>query len=304
MRLFDKVASQGPEQVRNAIRTLNDSFAVLRVDSIANDYATSQKLWWSPEDYPYFRLPWDRCFIEWNEPKVIVSDLGTQETNGKNQIGIMAVAIQEGRINALFDGLREMCGKTDADWTLPKDATNGVVLSFYYSQHARPLSFPRIAMFVATTADGFVRKRLITGEDCQSWTENLGSDAMQRFFDSQMHIAALACTFANCKNVKLVDAVCDAPAEKIRRRLKLPEVKRYTLSIHGRAATRVVANDGEPSEDQVAYHLCRGHFSTYTLEKPLFGKLVGRFWVPPHTRGSKDRGEVKKDYAIAGSSLG
>ena len=72
MRLFDKVASQGPEQVRNAIRTLNDSFAVLRVDSIANDYATSQKLWWSPEDYPYFRLPWDRCFIEWNEPKVIV----------------------------------------------------------------------------------------------------------------------------------------------------------------------------------------------------------------------------------------
>jgi len=37
---------------------------------------------------------------------------------------------------------------------------------------------------------------------------------------------------------------------------------------------------------------------TYTTEKPLFGKYVGNVWCPPHARGNKKMGVIKKDYKI------
>lgn len=43
-------------------------------------------------------------------------------------------------------------------------------------------------------------------------------------------------------------------------------------------------------------HLCRGHFKTYSQEKPLLGKIVGRFWWQPQARGNKDNGIIIKDY--------
>ena len=45
-------------------------------------------------------------------------------------------------------------------------------------------------------------------------------------------------------------------------------------------------------------HLCRGHIKTYTTERPLFGKIVGNIWCPPHARGNKEIGVITKDYKI------
>jgi hypothetical protein len=45
-------------------------------------------------------------------------------------------------------------------------------------------------------------------------------------------------------------------------------------------------------------HLCRGHFREYTDEKPLFGKVTGRFWIPSHARGDEKLGTISKDYKI------
>lgn len=45
-------------------------------------------------------------------------------------------------------------------------------------------------------------------------------------------------------------------------------------------------------------HLCRGHIKTYTDEKPLFGKIVGNIWCPPHARGNKNKGVIVKDYEV------
>jgi hypothetical protein len=46
------------------------------------------------------------------------------------------------------------------------------------------------------------------------------------------------------------------------------------------------------------FHLCRGHFKTYTKEKPLFGHIVGRYWWQPQARGRKKVGVVTKDYDV------
>jgi hypothetical protein len=46
-------------------------------------------------------------------------------------------------------------------------------------------------------------------------------------------------------------------------------------------------------------HLQRGHFKTYTAEKPLFGRITGRFWWEPQVRGRNHEGIVMKDYQLS-----
>lgn len=45
-------------------------------------------------------------------------------------------------------------------------------------------------------------------------------------------------------------------------------------------------------------HLARGHFKTFTPDKPLFGKITGRFWWQPQVRGRNTKGMIMKDYAL------
>lgn len=47
-----------------------------------------------------------------------------------------------------------------------------------------------------------------------------------------------------------------------------------------------------------ALHICRGHFATYTDEKPLFGHFTGTVWKPSHVRGNVTEGIVSKDYRV------
>lgn len=53
------------------------------------------------------------------------------------------------------------------------------------------------------------------------------------------------------------------------------------------------------SPREMAFHLVRGHFKTYTEDRPLFGKLTGTFWWQPAARGTTDFGVIDKDYSIA-----
>ena len=49
---------------------------------------------------------------------------------------------------------------------------------------------------------------------------------------------------------------------------------------------------------ELPLHAVRGHFKEYTKERPLFGRLVGRWWWPPSQRGDKKEGEIIKEYDI------
>lgn len=110
----------------------------------------------------------------------------------------------------------------------------------------------------------------------------------------------MAQSLLSCKNV----TVEDVPARPVfgatdrKGRKKKPETIYKTLVIDAmKKQARAEKGEGE-SEVQRALHICRGHFSTYTKEKPLFGHYVGTVWVPMHTRGTKEAGEVVKDYKI------
>lgn len=48
-------------------------------------------------------------------------------------------------------------------------------------------------------------------------------------------------------------------------------------------------------------HIVRGHEKTYTDEAPLFGKITGTFFWPPHARGDIRHGVIVKDYKVVPS---
>lgn len=111
--------------------------------------------------------------------------------------------------------------------------------------------------------------------------------------------ALLALAFCHCKNVVRRDVTDSlAPPAKWLRRQKVPEIRYHVLDIN--PMKEVLRTEGgiESNGLKKALHICRGHFVTYTEERPLFGKVTGTFWKPSHVRGNAERGIVDKDYRL------
>lgn len=103
----------------------------------------------------------------------------------------------------------------------------------------------------------------------------------------------------HCKNVKREETTSsDGPSSKWLRRMKQPRLRYHVLEIE--PMKQVLRTEGNVEENGLkkALHICRGHFATYTDEKPLFGRVTGTFWKPAHVRGSIEHGAVVKDYSI------
>ena len=108
-------------------------------------------------------------------------------------------------------------------------------------------------------------------------------------------------SIGNCSNVDLVQGRSHRRVARRWKRKTGKELMVYKTIHLGERGTRASGDgqSGEPSH-HVALHLCRGHFRTYTADKPLGGPkgAVGTFWIPSHIRGSKDEGVIVKDYNV------
>jgi hypothetical protein len=114
-----------------------------------------------------------------------------------------------------------------------------------------------------------------------------------------VEVVLFTLTFMHCKNVRRVENDPSPALQKARQRKgKPPLVKHYTIEIN--PMKEILRKEGRIESEGLAraLHICRGHFATYSEEKPLFGKVTGTVWIPAHVRGSKDAGEVRKDYKI------
>lgn len=81
------------------------------------------------------------------------------------------------------------------------------------------------------------------------------------------------------------------------RKLPLPMFTYHTLKLKLPKRKNEEEKDMNVEEAMRHYrkHFCRGHFKTYTEEKPLLNRFVGRFWFSAHLRGTEP-GFVDKDY--------
>lgn len=108
-----------------------------------------------------------------------------------------------------------------------------------------------------------------------------------------------ALAMCHCKNVEQVDATVEySPSAKWTRRQKTPEIKYKVLQIEAAKKTLKTHGNSDGNGYAKALHICRGHFATYTEDKPLFGHTVGTVWRPSHVRGDIKAGAVVKDYSI------
>lgn len=118
-----------------------------------------------------------------------------------------------------------------------------------------------------------------------------------------MGVFGLATSFMTCKNVELIETQAPRYVRRQRQRERKPALtKFYTMNIE--PMRRMLRTRGKSEEVGLkrAWHTCRGHFATYSPDRPLFGKVSGRFWFSEHERGSKDAGEVRKDYRVISPS--
>lgn len=136
-------------------------------------------------------------------------------------------------------------------------------------------------------------------------------EAIRQYRDSEglfsclLNVALLAISFMHCKNVTIRPFEPDASLNREREKHGLqPFVRYHTIDIE--PMKRVLRTEGQAETVGLkkALHICRGHFATYTEDRPLFGKVAGTFWVPAHVRGSAKEGVVVSDYRVGAPNIG
>lgn len=276
MRLFDKALTQSPKLVREFIEPMLTQCVVLNADRIAEDVHQHERIQHS--NYPYCIPPWDGCFVEWNAPHI--------ETPWQHGAIVGLAKSEEVEIWS-----RE-------NPTADCKAERGFI--FYPLMWTGTLGLKCRCDSIAVLTD---RSGLVvwTGyQDADIERDGSAQPATFALGAYVLGVIGMAFTFCNCKNVKLREVTKrDEPSAKIKRRLHIPDVKRYTLYIDG-INNNPLEGSGDQEHVDRRWHICRGHFAEYTAERPLFGKLIGKYWIPQHARGNRKVGVIEKDYAIKG----
>lgn len=128
------------------------------------------------------------------------------------------------------------------------------------------------------------------------FTINLNKDERRVWATGMVLPAMWAIGLMNCKNVSLEERSTEKATRKQRRRR--PGISYHTIILPGQQHQGTGRGDGAA---RIAQHQVRGHFKTFTAERPLMGKLVGTYWWGWQLRGSRENGMVISDYKVGAS---
>jgi hypothetical protein len=104
----------------------------------------------------------------------------------------------------------------------------------------------------------------------------------------------------HCKNIEIRPVKVFNPLKvpRKRQRLFIPKHSYHMLEITPIKKIIEASRSGHGGDFKVALNRCRGHFKTYTPDRPLMGKHVGRYFWAEHARGSIEHGEIQHDYKV------
>lgn len=134
---------------------------------------------------------------------------------------------------------------------------------------------------------------------------NIDRDKATELIQGYSKVALLAFSFSACRNIVLSDVANHPLVGNRATRRSVPLAARIVeirLNTDLHRNTKAPSNgDGEtnPSDTQtepIARHLVRGHFKTYSTDRPLFGSIVGTFWWSQQFRGDENVGIVEHVY--------
>ena len=122
-------------------------------------------------------------------------------------------------------------------------------------------------------------------------------DAALRQMAHSCRVGMIAVGLMNCKNVTTTETDKGGPRRRKSRGKKNPRMTYRTINIPGRNTQ--TEGDGTPAEKaEYALHRVRGHFKTYTAERPLMGQHVGTYWWGWQARGKAKNGISTTDYKV------
>jgi len=133
---------------------------------------------------------------------------------------------------------------------------------------------------------------------------NSPAEVIEAIFSAGYSVPLLTINFMNCRNVIMVDTTeKEGPPKKWLRRRKQPGLSYRTVTIDPEKPKRGHSKSGGGAPTKTCpFHICRGHFVTYTDangSKGMFGNgIYGTFWVPSHTRGDKKNGQTITTYNV------
>ena len=109
-----------------------------------------------------------------------------------------------------------------------------------------------------------------------------------------------ALALLGCKNVIEVDVAPPKKRQKRRAKHNRSPLPTYKILKVTSTKNQYLLDDDYVTmlrASKMPLHMVAGHFKSYD-EKPLFGKITGRFWWPPHIRGNRGEGRVHKRYEV------
>ena len=115
-------------------------------------------------------------------------------------------------------------------------------------------------------------------------------------FNNALGVFTETVNMLNCTNVTV--AYPTRPMARPQRR-RLDRMGVRFSEIHVRPTSKSYKGNGQALADmEMPLHGVRGHYATYGTDGRglLFGRLSGRYWIPPHVRGTKAVGEVEQSY--------
>jgi hypothetical protein len=321
LRLSSKLLSQNPTvpNIINSIsrqyyldeyknfRTALSASPVIIADNIAQYYADCARQDWglNAENYPCIAPPFkDTWFIEFNNPDYLIQPNGRIEEAeirglqcGHLFINLPISFAEQILLN--YGGV-----KKDITPLLEKSRWVLVVESASTTPNGGVALYPWKQMLFIAENGSLLQNSFLS--DCVPY--NLVTKELMEFAAVGLHIPLLTLGFMHCKNIQSIDATeQENPPSKWCRRQHVPHLKYQVLQINPNQSKKYhISNDTVGDRRGKAFHICRGYFAHFIddgISTGLFGRgIFGNFWVPSHSRGILNHGQVVSDYNIKSPS--
>lgn len=300
-----------------AMGSFSPGIEVLNVNNV-EDYTFEHKLLFDAwKDFPCIEPQFDAMFIECNRPK---QDLYLKAGISAYGALLSRVEANERNVRLIKSDLAEMYGRiqgVDGVRSFVNDVINSqlkagcttYVLAMVFTQigtqiaqgftHLIPLD-ERGAYVKGLSLNFGINPSAFGFHNNEVTPSEVGgkADLLDTFPYTMLCTLLMGVSFLHCKNVRTSEHVPSAEQFKhFEKRFRVPMVTYKTLRIVGVGEAESDTDSQTTSSNiQRSMHIVRGHFSTYTEDRPLFGKYAGTFWIPAHIRGNQDKGIVTKDY--------
>lgn len=264
------------------------------------------------DDLPDVVIPYKETWWEWRETAAAGTRMGSRMTPPHKQEGSMILAchvrvFDSGQLADLLE-LRRREDPRDG----PVDAKLGklfnlgrwtIELTLYATENRemKPGGAVVVVQRAVTIlgADGRVKMQVFNAGEGLVSPDDL--PVKERGYSGLFAGVLFAMALLGCKNVEQEHV--DAPTALSRKRVRrggLPLVRYHRLRVRVPGKKRYVDADevrrAQESPVPVGLHYVRGHMKTYTPEKPLLGRAVGKWYWPPHLAGSIKGGVIAKTY--------